>query len=215
MKDIPMFTTEYGIASLTLAEIPYRQEAYIRVRSVMPGKLEELLAECVGFCRAVGAEKVYAGDWGELEGYPLKASVIEMQADALPDWEKVENLFPVTEQTVSRWREICNKRMAGVDCAATLTAASEKQIISSGGAYFIHHGGELLGTGWMEGENLLLVCGVQPGVGERLMHTLMSLNEGGRIRLEVASTNERAIRLYERLGFLKTKELNRWYRVFG
>lgn len=215
MKDIPMFTTEYGIASLTLAEIPYRQEAYIRVRSVMPGKIRELLAECSGFCRAVGAETIYAGGCDELEGYPLKAAVIEMQGDARVDWEKVEHIFPVTEQTAARWREICNERMAGVDCAATLTAADEKKILASGGAYFVHQNGELLGTGWIEEEKLLLICGAKPGAGERVMHTLMSLNEGGRIRLEVASTNDRAIRLYERLGFLKTKELIRWYRVFG
>ena len=31
--------------------------------------------------------------------------------------------------------------------------------------------------------------------------------------LEVASTNERAIRLYEKLGFLKIKERSRWYEV--
>ena len=31
--------------------------------------------------------------------------------------------------------------------------------------------------------------------------------------LEVASTNARAIRLYEKLGFLKTAEVSRWYCV--
>ena len=31
MKDIPAFTTENGIASLILREIPYREEAYIRI----------------------------------------------------------------------------------------------------------------------------------------------------------------------------------------
>ena len=215
MKDIPMFTTEFGVASLSLSEVPYRKEAYIRVRSVSDGKLTDLLTECIGFCRAVGAETVYASESDELTGYPLKTAVLEMQGDALVDWQKVEHIFPVTEQTVSRWREITNSRMADVDCAMTLTAMDEKRIISSGGAYFIHHDGELLGTGWMEDEKLLMLCGVKPGVGERILHTLMSLSEGGRIRLEVASTNERAIRLYEKCGFLKVSELNRWYRVFG
>ena len=215
MKDIPMFTTEYGVASLGLAEIPYRQEAYIRMISVQPGKMPELLSECIGFCRAVGAETVYAADHEELADYPLKTAVIAMQGDAFVDWEKVDNLFTVTEQTVSRWREICNSRMAGVDCAATLTAADEKRILASGGAYFVHRDGELLGTGWMEEEKLLLICAAKPGMGERVMHTMMSLNEGGRIHLEVASTNGRAIRLYERLGFLKTREITRWYRVYG
>jgi ribosomal protein S18 acetylase RimI-like enzyme len=31
--------------------------------------------------------------------------------------------------------------------------------------------------------------------------------------LEVASTNTRAIALYEKLGFLKTREITRWHRV--
>ena len=45
------------------------------------------------------------------------------------------------------------------------------------------------------------------------MHTLMSLVEGAGMTLEVASTNEKAIRLYEKLGFLRTAEKVRWYRV--
>ena len=43
------------------------------------------------------------------------------------------------------------------------------------------------------------------------MHTAMSLLQGETMTLEVASTNEKAIALYERLGFVKTKELRRWY----
>ena len=215
MKDIPMFTTEYGIASLVLAEIPYRKEAYIRVVSVEEGQLSNLLAECVSFCRMVGAEIIYAAGHGDLETYPLQTSVVEMRGDARVDWEMVDNLFPVTEQTVARWRQICNERMDGIDCAATLTGAAEKKILSSGGAYFVHRDGELIGTGWMEEEKLLLICAAKPGMGERVMHTLMSLDEGGSITLEVASTNQRAIRLYERLGFIKTREITRWYRVFG
>ena len=49
------------------------------------------------------------------------------------------------------------------------------------------------------------------GAGERVMHTMMSLAEGEPIRLEVASTNRRAIRLYERLGFVTVGEKSRWY----
>lgn len=215
VKDIPMFTTEFGVASLVLAEIPYRQEAYIRLRSVQPGKLPEMIAECVSFCRMVGAERIYAAGHEDLEEYPLKAAILDMKGDALVDWNKVENIFPVTEQTFDRWREVCNTRMADVDCAATITAADEKKVLASGGAYFVHHEGELLGTGWMEEEKLLLICSVKPGAGERVMHTLMSLVEGSRIRLEVASTNVRAIRLYEQMGFIAVGEVSRWYRVFG
>lgn len=215
MKDIPMFTTEYGVASLMLKEIPYRGQAYIRVRTVQTGQVPELIAECVSFCRMVGAVTACAAGHDDLEQWPVYTTVLEMRGEARVDWEKVENIFPVTEQTVSRWREIYNERMRGVDNAATLEARDENRILESGGAYFVHRQGELLGIGWLEDGKLLAVAAAIPGAGDRVMHTLMSLDEGGRITLEVASTNERAIRLYERLGFVKTREINRWYRVLG
>lgn len=215
MKDFPMFTTEYGVASLVLKEIPYRGQAYVRVLDVQPGQIRELIAECVSFCRMVGADAVYATGQDDLARWPVYTSVYEMQGDALVDWEKTENLFPVTEQTVTRWREIYNERMRGVDNAATLESRDEKRILESGGAYFVHRQGELLGIGWLDEGKLLAVASAVPGAGERVMNTLMSLDEGGRLCLEVASTNERAIRLYERLGFIKTREISCWYRVFG
>lgn len=213
MKDMPVFTTEYGVASLVLREIPYRQEAYIRIQDVQPEGLSQLLEECAGFCRAVGAERVYAAGHEQLEVYPLYTSVYEMRGTAWVDQEKLASLFPVTEQTVSRWRQIINERMKDVDNAGTLEARDEKRILQSGGAYFIHNCGQLLGVGWLEEEKLLTVASVRPGAGEQVMHSLMSIIEGASMTLEVASTNERAIRLYERLGFMKTSELSRWYRI--
>ncbi len=214
MKDMPVFPTEFGVASLILKEVPYRQEAYIRVQDVQPGCLKELLEECIGFCRAVGAEHIYAAGHEELEQYPLHTAVIGMRGNAWVDREKLQNLFPVTEQTVGRWRQIVNERMKQVDNAATLESRDEKKILESRGAYFVHNAGELLGVGWMEEESLLTVAAVKPGAGECVMHTLMSLVEGETMTLEVASTNERAIRLYEKLGFLKVREIVRWYRVW-
>ena len=58
MRDIPMFTTEYGVASLVLKEIPYRQEAYICILATEQPR--ELLDECISFCRVCGAEKIFA-----------------------------------------------------------------------------------------------------------------------------------------------------------
>lgn len=210
MKDIPFFTTDYGVASLMLREIPYRQEAYIQVQDVQPGQTELLIQECVAFCRAAGAERIY---WnaGAVEG-SLHARIFEMRATAQIDRDKIENLFPVTEQTVEHWRQIYNRRMAAVDNAATLTAAEEKRILESGGAYFIHRDGKLLGIGWLDGEKLLAMASVEPGAGERVMHTLLSVVEGSDVSLEVVSTNEKAIRLYEKLGFIKTREIRRWYQ---
>ena len=211
MKDFPMFTTEYGVASLVLKEIPYKEEAYITIRS--SEQPEELLAECVSFCRICGAERIYAASHEYLERYPLKTSVLEMRGEAVTDEEQTACLFPVTDQTVARWRQLCNERMRGVDNSATLETRDEKRILESGGAYFVHENGELLGIGWIENGELLVVASVQSGMGERVLRTLFSMMPGAELRLQVASTNERAIRLYERLGFVKTQEVSRWYQV--
>lgn len=210
MKDIPMFTTPYGVASLILKEIPHRGQAYVHIRS--GEDTDQLLEECITFCRMAGAETVYAAGEG-LENYPLYCSVVEMRGNAWVDREKLKNLFPVTEASVSRWREIYNEKMAGVDNAATLTAFDEKQILSSGGAYFVHDCGKLLGIGWLEDTKLLAIAAVEKGAGETVAHTLMSMVEYADMTLEVASTNTRAIALYEKLGFLKTREITRWHRV--
>ena len=206
-----MFDTQFGIASLVLKEIPYKETAYILIRDSL--EPEKLVAECVSFCRAVGAEHIYATGHEVLEKYPLYTSILEMHGTAWVDGEKIQSLFPVTEQTVGRWREIYNERMSAVDNSGTLESRDEKRILESGGAYFVHSCGELLGIGWLEEETLLAVASVRPGAGEMVMHSLMSLVEGASMTLEVASTNEKAIRLYEKLGFIKTREISRWYRV--
>lgn len=213
LKDFPIFDTESGISSLILREIPYRREAYIHIQSVQPEGFWDHLHQCVSFCRMVGAEKIYAEGHEALKAYPLHAAVREMRGPAWVDREKLNSLFPMTEATVARWREICNDRLRGVDHAATLTAADEEKILNSGGAYFVHRNGELLGVGWMEDARLLLIAGVKPGAGEDVMHTLMSLVEGADMTLEVASTNHRAIALYEKLGFVPVRETLCWYDV--
>ena len=213
MRDFPIFTTEYGVSSLVLKEIPYKKQAYIRIRDVQPDCFAENLAECVSFCRMCGAEAVFAAGHEKLDAYPLYTAVTEMRGQAKPDPGMMKCLFPVTEKTVSEWRSIYNKRMAGVDNTSTLEGRDGKQIAESGGAYFVHEDGKLLGIGWLEGTKLLAVASTEKGMGECVMHTLMSLVEGETMTLEVASTNRRAIRLYERLGFVKTMELTRWYDV--
>lgn len=213
MKDFPVFTTETGVSSLILKEVPYRETAYIHIQDVQPDGFEEHLKECVSFCRMVGAEHIFATGSELLQSYPVHCSLLEMRGTAWVDPDKLCNLFPVTEQTVARWREIHNKAMQGVDNAKTLETRDEKEIVGSGGAYFIHDNGELLGIGWMEDTKLLVVASVVPGAGERIMHTLMSLVEGADMIIEVASTNTRAIRLYEKMGFLIGTSLVKWHHI--
>lgn len=211
MKDIPVFASSFGAASLTLKEIPYRQEAYIRIQSTQ--NPEQLLDECVSFCTACGAERIYAAGHAFLEGFPMHTALWQMRGSLFLSEEEVPSMFPVTEQTVSRWREIYQQKMKTVDNAATLEARDEARILESGGAYYIHDSGDLLGIGWLEGDRLNAIAAVKPGAGELVMKGMQSLIPQQQLTLEVASTNVKAIRLYERLGFLKTAEVSRWYRV--
>lgn len=212
MKDFPLFTTDYGVASLILKEVPYRELAFIHIREVQPGGFEEHLKECVSFCRMVGAERILAKGHEELDRYPLHSIVYKMSMP-LETWEPEACLWPVTEETVTAWREIYNKGMRPFDNHATMTAHDEKKILQSGGAYFVHRDGKLLGIGWMEENELLALVSTVPGMGETVARTLFTTVEADTVTLQVVSTNERAIRLYERMGFIITGEVSRWYRV--
>ena len=209
MKDLPVFTTELGVSSLTLSQIPYRGDAYIQVRSTQPGKAREHLEECVQFCRMAGAKRIYAAG----DELPPQLRLLELRGVPNLDPELVENIFPVTEQTVGKWRSIVNRRMQDVDLAAALDQKKEQEILSSGGAYFVHRQGELLGVGWQTEGTLRVLASVVPGAGERVAHTILSVTPGESIRIPVASSNEKALHLYKKLGFLPVGELERWHRL--
>ena len=212
MKDIPMFTTDSGVSSLILKEIPYKQLAFIHVQDVQSGQLKPHLEECISFCRMLGAEKILAKGHEELENYPLESVVVEMTL--LPEQQEPEaNLWPVTQESVAKWREVYNQAMGKFDNHATLTFHDEKRIVQSGGAYFVHRDGALLGIGWMDGQELLALVSVIPGMGETVARTLFTTVGSDKITLEVVSDNLRAVRLYERMGFVKTREVSRWYRL--
>lgn len=212
MRDFPFFTTEYGVAGLVLREVPYRGEAYIRILEAAPEHVQAHVCQCRDFCRAVGAQHIYLQEYPGLPSLPLHTQVVQMGGVAWVDRQKLCALFPVTQATVGRWRTYHNQRMAGVDNAGTLEAREEGRIADSGGAYFVHRDGRLLGIGWLE-DTKLLTMAAEPGQGEQVMHSLMSLVEGARMTLEVADTNKKAVALYQRLGFTAVRPLSRWYRL--
>ena len=213
MKDIPMFDTETGVSTLVLKEIPYKQIAYVKIQSVQPGGLEAHLQECVSFCRMCGAERIFATGHPELERWPLHCRVLKL-CRGPENREPPANLFPVTEATVRQWRDIYNEKMGPVDNAATMTARDEKEILSSGGAYFVHDGGRLLGIGWIRENEVLCVAAVVPGAGERVLQTLLTLMDEEPAVLDVASTNARALGLYARMGFATVGERSSWYTLY-
>ncbi len=211
MRDFPIFPTGHGAASLTLKEIPYRKEAFVHIQSSQEPEL--LLQECSDFCIACGAQTVYATGHDYLERYPFYTALVEMRGQIPLCEEQVPAMFPVTEPTVGKWREIYNTKMKQVPLASTLESRDDKRILTSGGAYFVHTAGELLGIGWLDDARVKAIASVQPGAGEHILKAMQSILPQQQLALEVASVNLKAMALYERMGFLKTRELARWYKI--
>lgn len=209
MRDIPMFTTDNGIASLILREIPTKQTAYIHLQSTQePGKL---LSECVEFCRAAGAQQVYATGDPMLEEYPHYTTLFSMRGAVESVGDTEFALFPVTDKT---WPEFCgiyNEKMASVPTANTLRLMDREKYEK--GAYFVHKEGLLQGIGIVSDNRILAIAACQKGAGREVLAALCKALSGEEILLDVAENNVPAMNLYTRCGFLKTGEIARWYKI--
>lgn len=212
MQNIPVFTTTNGVGSLILREIPYDKTAYIKIESSQEPKA--FLDECVDFCKTVGAEFIFASGHEVCCKYPFHTAIWRMSRDreGLPDTDAC--LIPVTERTVNHWLEIYNKKMEHVANSSYMNFFDGKKLITKGTGYFVHVKDKLLGIGVANWETIEVVASLQPGAGREIVLALNHALFGERVVLEVASTNEKAVKLYESLGFIKTAELSRWYKIF-
>ncbi len=207
MRDIPVFTTENGVAALILREIPYSGKAYIRLQdSAQPS---EFIKECGDFCRMAGAKACFAT--GEnLAQYPVYTTVYRMQGAVSEIGEGA--IFPVTEETLPRFLEIYNEKMAAVPLAAYLTNAEGLKLLKN--AYFVHSGDTLLGIGVVEENKISAIVACEKGAGQAVLSALCRAVGEEQVVLEVADNNLPAICLYERCGFVKTGVVARWHKIF-
>lgn len=212
MRNIPMFATDLGVASLVLEEIPYKKEAYISIRSTERPK--EFLDECVAFCRAAGAERVYAGGHDFLEAYPLHTSIYEMECatDLLPCTDAVATC--VDEGGLASWIEIYNNKMANVPNSATMTFAAAEKYLRDSEGYFIYRNECVVGIGVATENKVYALVSLIPGCGSDVLGALCKRLTSKSVVVEVASANVRAMRLYSRLGFTINGELSRWYTIY-
>ena len=211
MKDLQVFTTEHGVASLILKEIPYQETAYIILRdSLEPMALAQ---ECADFCRACGAERIYAAGSESLSAYPFYTAMWEMSClrESIPDTDAA--LWPVQEKTLIRWQDIYNQKVRKVPNGAWMTRSDAENMLDTGDGYFVHRGDTLLGIGRAGADRIDWVACVIPGAGADVVKALAHAATADRISLTVASANQKAVMLYEGLGFLKTAEIARWHQL--
>ena len=212
MRDFPFFNTEFGVASLVLKEIPYQGTAYIILRDA--SEPEKLLAECIDFCRVCGAGRIYATGHEILESYPFYTAMwlMRCEAAALPDTDAA--LFPVQENTLEQWQRIYNEKVSRVPNGAWMTQKDAKKMLQEASGYFVHRGEQLLGIGKVSGGEIQWVASTVPGAGRDVVCALAHGAWRDTLELTVASENEKAIRLYESLGFVRAQEISRWYNVY-
>lgn len=209
MRDIPIFATELGVASLTLNQIPYTKKAYIRIQD--SEYAEEFISECVSFCVAAGAEYIYATGHSACEKYKEYTTILQMQADISVIGDTDAALFPVTEKTIEQWREIYNQKVRNVPNGSWMTSLQAQELLQDG--YFIHRDHVLLGIGKVSDNQIHWVASCVKGAGEDIVRSLCHAITGETVTLEVASSNKKAMQLYCRLGFIAMKELSRWYQI--
>ena len=211
MRDIPLFTTEFGVASLTLSQIPYTQRAYVRIQVSENPKL--FLDECVDFCKAAGADSIYATGHSFLDKFPPHTAIWLMTCEKDSLIESEACLFPVQETTAEKWREIYNERMRYVPNAAYMTQKTMNELVHAGSAYFVHKEGCLLGIGAASGNKIDAIAAVQSGAGYDVLCAMSGALSDSIVQVEVASENLPALRLYERAGFIKVQEISKWYKI--
>ena len=211
MRDMPFFTTRLGVSSLTLSQIPYTKQAYIRIQDSR--EPEAFLQECLGFCKALGAEKVYATGHAVCEKYPEYATLLSMQADKSVIGETDASVFPVTEDTLKKWVEIYNSKILKIPGGAWMCKQMADQMLYDGDGYFVHRNGELLGIGKMCGKEIAWVASIVSGAGADVVRALCHAISDDTVCLEVAVQNQKAVNLYNRLGFLPTGIVSVWYAL--
>ena len=211
MKNFPAFTTSSGVASLVLEEIPYSQQAYVRLQSCIDPIA--MLDECKSFCTAVGATQVYATGHDILKEYPVYTDLIKMSVGRDQIGKTDACVFPLQEKTMEQWRQIYNERMKDVPLRSYMTTEKAKKILSQGSGYFVHKNGELLGIGVVSGSCIEAVISVKPGMGQTVLEALNTAACSDQICVEVASENIPAMRLYQRMGFIPVEQISRWHKI--
>ena len=211
MKNFPVFTTQAGVASLILEQVPFHKTAYIRIQSSTD--YATLLKECLDFCKAVCAETVYATGDERLASFGNFASIIRMERPRQGLFTTDAILQPVTPATAEDFRRIHNNTMCRIPNAAWMTTDKIKDVIDSGECYFVYQKNTLIGIGIAGGSWIHSIISMQKGAGETVLRALNQALRGDTVCVELIDCNLPAKRLYERLGFEIAEVISNWYKI--
>ncbi len=219
MNNIPVFTAQGGTATLILREIPISGKAYVLLRTVLPGQAENLVAECASFCRMCGAEQIFAA-WedGELPFLSPAYDIylLHVAKSALPEGKPV-TLIPMAPENDAIYQRIYNRCFFHVSHALSYDRGQIARIYREHQRAFLalDEDDKPYGIGELHGDELAAIA-VLPkyrGMGTDLAVSLLQLCPGEDLSVTVASDNEAAMHLYEKLGFHLSGIESRWFQV--
>lgn len=209
MKDLPLFTLEWGVVSLTMQQIPYTQKAYVRI--LQCSDFEKLIFECESFCRAAGARNIYITGHERCESLPVYTHIWEMIKSLHSSPVLEASLFPVTQKTLIQWLDIYNPLAVLIPNGRYIDQREGNKFLSEAALYFVHQQGQLLGIGAVKDDEIMWISASKPGNGETVLNALCSAVFKDVVRLQVSSENKRAISFYQRNGFSVVSQIGTWY----
>ena len=131
----------------------------------------------------------------------------------LPPRGELVGLTRLEDSNTETFRTVYNRLCAQIPNAATCTPQEVERIQREERAALAVVEGQIAGLAqWTDGR--LEAIGVEPefhGLGYRLALTVLHRMTTETVELQVSSANQRALALYQRLGFTKTETLSRWY----
>lgn len=206
MKNIPLFTSEYGVATLILEEIPTKQAGFVLVRST--DNLAGLLADGAKFCRMCGAEVVYGTGDFDFFDYQLAYELLEFSAEKhqLPKPDGKMKLVAVDDSNASPFLQKYDQIFAG-----QVGIGAPK--LEEGIGYLVYEGEEWVGIGQIAPGRLEVIGSLKRGMGYDIAAALLAGISAEIITLQVCSLNETAIKLYEKLGFQQGNVMSQYYEI--
>ena len=216
MKNIPVFMSPAGTATLILQEIPRSGRAFILLQTIVPEGLQQLTADAKKFCQDCGAKEIFISN--AREKLPFSPAydilILTVQKDSLPAGRPV-TLQPLSQENAELYISIYNRCFEGISHAVSYDRSQIRRIKAQDQQAFIacSADGSPAGIGELHGNELAAVA-VLPeyrGMGKALTLSLLALCPGPEIILTVASDNQRALGLYEKLEFHVKEIESRWY----
>jgi len=215
VQNIPIFTAANGLATLVLREIPYSGRAYVMLRSVWNDAVTALVQECASFCRMAGAETVYVSQDCKDLPFPHAYDMVELQCrrEDLPGQTEPVELAPLTADRAEEWCSVYNRCFLPIAGAAAYDHRERNRLLKDNTAFLVIKDGVCAAIVETKPDGLAAI-GVLPeyrGMGTAVALAALQKVQSPLLTVRTASTNQRALAMYEKLGFRKKQIVSRWW----